>query len=127
MNYLVAFDKDYYIPDELVSRFTHLFEKIKRLNSEKEKETATGYKIVFDDEFQRYFIHFRKGSFWSKKTESWQGNDPKGTLVKIVRIKGSFIWYKKGVLGKKFILNKLSFLNIFEEVRNENRKSFWFI
>lgn len=126
--YNIAFGNDYYFPVDLEDRFISLSNKVITLGENQDYiEAYRGYRILFDSEFKKHQVKFKKRSIWKKKTESWYGNDPQGTLVKIVKIKGSFIWYSKGIFDQRFCLNKWSFLRIFEEVRNENRKSFWFI
>jgi hypothetical protein len=64
-----------------------------------------------------------KGKIYYKQTESWSGNDPKGTPVKVIRFFGpyNFIEYKKAkkifginfFCGESYYLNRLSFRRIF--------------
>lgn len=64
----------------------------------------------------------KKGRVYAKQTESWCGNDAKGTLVKVVKILDmDFIKYRKikkifGLnicIGPSYILNEISFKRIF--------------
>lgn len=115
--YNIAFGNDYYFPMELEDRFISLSNKITALFEDPDHhEAAIGYKIVFLDEFKAYKVYFPKRSSWKKKTDSWFGNDPQGTLVKIRKVKGSFIWYSKGFFDQRNCLNKWTFLGLFERV-----------
>jgi FlaG/FlaF family flagellin (archaellin) len=66
-------------------------------------------------------MEIKKGKIYQKQTESWAGNDEKGTEVKITHISGNFVKFRKlkKVLwfkvksGKPYILNKWSFRRIY--------------
>lgn len=62
-----------------------------------------------------------KGKIYKKQTESWYGNDPKGTEVVVTKIEGNFIKFRnvKRFLwfniksGKTQVLNNWSFRRIY--------------
>lgn len=54
-----------------------------------------------------------KDHTWVKTTPSWKGNDPAGTLVKVVRVRPQQVWYKKLSGGPVCYLNEWSFRRIF--------------
>lgn len=58
-------------------------------------------------------MNIAKGQIWYKQTESWCGNDAKGTPVKVAKYKNGWVWYKKSFFGTKYILNETSFRRIF--------------
>jgi hypothetical protein len=114
---------DYYIPKNKIERFNFLNDKIARVSVNKDySELAIGLGIQFRNEFKAYLIPFKRGQVWVKDTESWMGNDAKGTKVKIVRIDGQYIFYRKYIevigfnigIGYRYCLNKFSFIRIFE-------------
>lgn len=59
-------------------------------------------------------VEISKGQLWEKQTESWQNNDPKGTIVKVAKYNGKGVWYKKSYFGTKYYLNEMSFRRIFK-------------
>lgn len=113
---------EYALPLELSPRFWELVEKIKRLDY---FETIRGYEILFDGTFAKYRVKMKRGGIWSKITPSWEGNDPSGTLIKIVKVEDSFIKYRKVKkfwrlyfsIGEVYTLNRWSFVRIFEKGR----------
>ena len=124
MRYYIDLDKrDYYLPVTEIERFCYLDEKIKRFREGGYSETERGYSIVFDYEFSQYRIRFRVGDIWYKGTESWQGNGGEEVIVRIVRVTDSFIYYREVIKkfginfsrGRRYALNKWSFLRIFRE------------
>lgn len=66
-------------------------------------------------------MEFKKGKIYKKQTESWFGNDEKGTEVVITDIKGNFIIHRrikpfllfKIKSGSSMILNTWSFRRIY--------------
>lgn len=118
-----VYNEDYFIPIDKLERFNFLNEKIERVSKDKDwSELYIGLGIQFKNEFKKYLVRFKRGQVWVKDTESWMGNDPRGTLIKIIGIDGQYIFYRKvkrvlgfkiGV-GQKFCLNKFSFIRIFE-------------
>nr|QMP83466.1 MAG: hypothetical protein [Caudoviricetes sp.] len=64
---------------------------------------------------------FTKGEIYQKQTDSWFGNDKKGTEVIIIDITGNFVIYRrlkkflffKVKSGKSMILNTWSFRRIY--------------
>lgn len=122
--YMVSvYGYDYYIPKDKLNRFNFLNDKIARVSVNKDySELAIGLGIQFRNEFKAYLIPFKRGQVWVKDTESWMGNDAKGTKVKIVGIDGQYIFYRKYIevmgfkigIGYRYCLNKFSFIRIFE-------------
>ena len=66
-------------------------------------------------------MEFKKRTIYQKQTESWFGNDEKGTEVIITGVKGNFIIHKrlkkflffKIKSGKSMVLNTWSFRRIY--------------
>ena len=124
MRYFKSFrGDDYYIPSELEKEFLFYTNKIiKNANIPDHIEVYRGCIIAFDTKFAKYQVVFRRGQIWFKKTESWMGNDEKGSRVKISSVDGSFILYRKtkrifGLdisIGQRYCLNKFSMLRIYE-------------
>lgn len=59
-------------------------------------------------------MNITKGQTWTKRTEQWCGDDPKGTPVKVVKYEKGWIWYKRSFFGDKYCLNEFSFRRIYE-------------
>lgn len=126
MRYFKSFrGDDYYIPTELEEEFLFYTNKIiKNADIPDHIELFRGCVVAFDTKFAKYQVKFRRGQIWYKKTESWMGNDEKGSRVKISSVDGSFILYRKtkrifGLdisIGQRYCLNKFSMLRIYEQL-----------
>lgn len=126
MRYFKSFrGDDYYIPCELEEEFLFYTNKIKRNKDILDHiELYRGCIVAFDTKFSKYQVVFRTGQIWVKRTESWMGNDERGSKVKISSVDGSFILYRKtkrifGLdisIGQRYCLNKFSMLRIYEQL-----------
>lgn len=120
-------NRDYYIPVENEERFLSLKTIIEEREKSNFPESARGHSIVLENEFKNYLCSFRVGDIWRKTTESWQGNDAAGTVVRISKVSDSFIEYRRTVKylglyfseGERYNLNKWSFLRIFEPIKEK--------
>jgi hypothetical protein len=124
--YRSYFEYDYYIPIDLEEEFIYYNRKISENKGIADHiELYHGSIVAFNTKFSRYRVRFRKGRIWVKKTESWMGNNEKGSEVKICYVNGSFIFYKnvrtflgfRITVGPMYCLNKFSMLRIFEGVK----------
>jgi len=50
-------------------------------------------------------MDIKRGQIWEKITEQWQGNAPKGTLVKVTGFIGPFNFIKHRYIKKVLIFN----------------------
>lgn len=106
--------EDYYIPSELQEEFLYYTKKIR--NSENIPDHIELYRgsiVAFNCRFKKYRAKFRIGQIWYKKTESWMGDDEKGSGVMICGMDSNFIFYKRSLFGQRYCLNKFSMLRIY--------------